>query len=75
MMIDKKVVALKEMADAVSRFLNDHGYSIKFDKDADCWRIVLEGIDSKDDSYYPVQFSSIMGATYRALQLASGENR
>lgn len=63
----------EEIASATMRWLREHGYFIAYDEKMRCFRIILEGIDRKDDTPYPAVFNSRRAAYYRALQLIGQE--
>lgn len=53
----------------VIRFLDERGYGIKWDKEDQCYRIVLLGLNPDNDEYVNKKFTTIGQAYYTALQL------
>lgn len=59
-------------AKAMARWAREHGYLVAQDVGTGCWRIVLEGIDRKDDEFYPTEFKKCEDAYYWVFKLIAG---
>lgn len=63
----------EDIAGASMRWLREHGYFVAWDSKNNCFLIILEGIDRKNDKPYPAKFNSRKEAYYRAFKLIAGE--
>jgi hypothetical protein len=65
--MEDKYTLAKDALLGVIRFLDEHGYAVKWDEKEKCYRVVMQGLNPEHDEYMDRKFETLGGAYYYAL--------